>query len=34
MNSTISEAQKWAKSKIENSWKNVSQVYTVAWMGN
>jgi hypothetical protein len=32
MSSTISEAQKRAKSKIEDSWKSVAQNYTAAWM--
>jgi hypothetical protein len=33
MNSSISQAQSQAKSKIENTWKSVAQHYTAAWMG-
>ncbi len=33
MSSTIAQAQKQARSKIENSWKSVAHDYTLGWMG-
>jgi len=33
MNPTISQAQKQARSTIENTWKSVARDYTAAWMG-
>jgi hypothetical protein len=33
VNSDLDQVQKEARSKIESSWKNIAENYTVAWMG-